>query len=263
VQVDAKWNLLSLPLSVAGDSVARLFPAATTGAYGYSGGAGYSVVDTMAPGKGYWMKFDSAGSVAISGITVASETVAVAQGWNLVGSWSEPVRASTIESIPPGLVTSQFYAYRGSYYAVDTIVPGKGYWVKAAGEGLLVLSGAGSSSPETRITIVAGADRPPAPPGEFAGGPPGGTPSGFALGRNYPNPFNPATRIEYSLPEGAHVRLTVGTVLGEEVRTLVDEYQPAGTKSLTFDASDLPSGVYICRMQAGDFTASRKMMLMR
>jgi hypothetical protein len=214
-------------------------------------------------GMGYWMKFDSAGSVSIGGIAVESETVAVLEGWNLVGSWSEPVRASMIASDPPGLVTSQFFGYGGGYLTADTIVPGRGYWVKAAIDGKLILSGTAAPPPEARIRIVSTAEQPPAPPDVIAGTPPRGTPAEFALGQNYPNPFNPSTRIEYSLPAGALVRISLCNVLGEEVRRLVDEYQPAGVKTVSLDASELPSGVYICRMQAGNYAASRKMILMR
>jgi hypothetical protein len=265
VTVDAseKWNILSLPVSVANDSVASVFPAAVSDAFGYSGGPGYQARKTMETGRGYWVRFESPGSVGISGAPFAAETVSVASGWNLIGSSPATIHPSAIASIPPGLMTSQFFGYDGGYGTVDSIVPGKGYWVKVEGTGQLVLPGASGSWPANRINIVATAELPPPPPGQFAGGTPSGAPSEYALGQNYPNPFNPTTMIEYTLPEGTSVRVSLCNVLGEELRTLVDEYQPAGTRTVSVDASDLPSGVYICRMQAGGFSATRKMVFIR
>jgi hypothetical protein len=93
----------------------------------------------------------------------------------------------------------------------------------------------------------------------------GGTerPTPFALEQNYPNPFNPSTTISYTLPATTQVVIRIFNVLGAEVATLVEGQQSAGVHHAVFDASGLPSGVYLCRMQAGDFTASRKLLLMR
>jgi len=88
-------------------------------------------------------------------------------------------------------------------------------------------------------------------------------PSRFALEQNYPNPFNPLTRIEYMLPVGSEVKLTVHNVLGQEVATLVNEFRNAGSHSAEFSAANLPSGVYYYTIRAGSFTTTSKMMLMK
>lgn len=85
----------------------------------------------------------------------------------------------------------------------------------------------------------------------------------FALGQNYPNPFNPNTAIEYSIAETANVTLTVYTITGQEVTTLVNEVKSPGVYNVSFDASRLSSGVYIYRIVAGGFTHTQKMTLIK
>jgi len=85
----------------------------------------------------------------------------------------------------------------------------------------------------------------------------------FTLAQNYPNPFNPATKIEYSIPGDRFVELRVYDVMGSEIITLVNEQKTAGTHSVLFDASNIPSGVYFYTLTAGDFVSTKKMMLVR
>ena len=88
-------------------------------------------------------------------------------------------------------------------------------------------------------------------------------PANYALKQNYPNPFNPTTNIEFSIPQLEFVTLKVYNILGEEVATLVSEKLSAGKYKYDWDASGLASGVYVYRIQAGDYVETRKMILMR
>jgi hypothetical protein len=90
-----------------------------------------------------------------------------------------------------------------------------------------------------------------------------GVPTGYLLAANYPNPFNPITTIRYSLPEPVHARLRVYDLLGREVALLADRLQAAGTYEAVFDATGLPSGVYLYRLEAGRFTQIRAMTLVK
>ena len=91
----------------------------------------------------------------------------------------------------------------------------------------------------------------------------GELPSRIALEANYPNPFNPETTIEYSINTIEHVKLRVYDITGRLVATLVDGIQPASNYRVTFDANNLASGMYLYRLQAGNQTITRKMMLVK
>jgi len=93
-------------------------------------------------------------------------------------------------------------------------------------------------------------------------------PTDYSLSQNHPNPFNPTTRIQYALPEDAHVRIQVYNLLGESVRTLVNQKQEAGDFDVIWDSRndagvEVPAGVYIYRIKAGPFTDIKKMLLVK
>jgi hypothetical protein len=95
-----------------------------------------------------------------------------------------------------------------------------------------------------------------------------GLPKEFALHQNYPNPFNLTTVIEYALPKSSHVRITIYNVLGQMVRSLVNQKQPAGFKTIQWDGrtdseAEVSSGVYFYRIMADDFVKCKKMVLLK
>ena len=93
-------------------------------------------------------------------------------------------------------------------------------------------------------------------------------PEGFSLEQNFPNPFNPDTGIHFRLPQKHHVKLTIFNLLGEKVRTLIDGDYPAGNHEVRWDGKDdsgnpTPTGLYVYRLRAGEYSQARKMSLVR
>jgi len=83
----------------------------------------------------------------------------------------------------------------------------------------------------------------------------------YALNSNYPNPFNPTTQISYQIPKNSFVNLVIYNALGQEVTKLVSQPQSSGKYTVEFNASNLPSGLYVYQLQAGEFSSVKKMML--
>jgi hypothetical protein len=88
-------------------------------------------------------------------------------------------------------------------------------------------------------------------------------PAEYKLYNNYPNPFNPATNIKYQITNNKFTTLKIFDVLGREVKSLVNEFQKAGVYEVSFDATDLTSGIYFYRLQSGDFNEVKKMILIK
>jgi subtilisin-like proprotein convertase family protein len=88
-------------------------------------------------------------------------------------------------------------------------------------------------------------------------------PTKFELSQNYPNPFNPTTKINFAIPKQGLVTMKIYDVLGREVRTLINEIKPAGNYTVDFNASELSSGVYFYRVQSGDFSDIKRMILIK
>jgi hypothetical protein len=90
-----------------------------------------------------------------------------------------------------------------------------------------------------------------------------GNPNVFELHQNYPNPFNPTTILSYDLKADARVRLTVFNLVGQVVQVLADEFQPAGFYEMSFDASQLPAGIYLYKLQVGEYSSVKRMTLVK
>jgi Secretion system C-terminal sorting domain len=257
----AGWNLMSIPLTVSDYRKSVLFPTATSDAFMYYGS--YTAEDTLRNGYGYWLKYGNDTTFLVDDYKLVSVTVDVLNGWNMLGSLSYAIPVINIGSNPPHMITSDFFGYNGNYFVADSIKPGIGYWVKVNGGGQLILSMSIPITSSNRIRIVHTDEMPPLPPKDDELIMNRTLPNVFALEQNYPNPFNPTTLIEYALPTDEHVRLSIYNMLGQEVAQLVNDIQKAGYKRITFNAGNLPSGLYFYRLMAGKYTQIKKMILIK
>ncbi len=88
-------------------------------------------------------------------------------------------------------------------------------------------------------------------------------PDKFEISQNYPNPFNPSTKIDFSVPQNSNVKITIYDILGNKIKELVNDFKDTGNYTVVFNASNLSSGIYFYRVQAGSFTETKKMILLK
>jgi hypothetical protein len=138
VSVSAGWNLISFPLSVPDGRVNILFPSAISNAFKYDGS--YIVEYTLQPGTGYWLKFAEPVNISIIGTTIPVLNSNMKLGWNMVGSPNEKIAGNQLVTQPCEIISSDYFAYTPGYgYGqMDTLEPGKGYWVKVSQAGNLL-----------------------------------------------------------------------------------------------------------------------------
>ncbi len=131
------WNLLSLPVIHGSYAANEIFPGIIGRAFTYDGS--YRPADSISCGKGYWVKLPADTGLAFSGEPVVYDSILLTAGWNLIGAVSSPVAVNDLRQIPPGVVSSGFFSYHGSYTLADSLVPASGYWVRAKSTGSIVL----------------------------------------------------------------------------------------------------------------------------
>ncbi|MFI5253278.1 MAG: putative Ig domain-containing protein [Bacteroidota bacterium] len=262
------WNMVSVPVIVSDFTEIDIYGLAVSRAFEYQGT--YKSDSLLANNIGYWVKFAAMEIQPITGSPITLDTINVVTGWNMIGSISYPVAAADVIPNPPSLTTSKFFTYENGYVVKDTVQPGYGYWVKASQNGQLIFStGDGFAKTAARLKIIESDEMPPPPPHEVTGNTVE-IPKMYSLGQNYPNPFNPTTTFKYTLPGDSYVRVVIYDVLGQTVKTLVDQVQPAGYKSISWDANAVSSGLYFYRLEATSvndpsikFMQIRKMLLIK
>jgi hypothetical protein len=246
MHVQDGWNMVSVPLAVNDHGRASIFQSSVSSAFAFEGM--YVITDSLENGVGYWLKFSGAHDLLLKGLRRVVDSIQVQKGWNLVGGTSVRFPTQDIVTNPGGLVASPFFGFTDAYAVADTLRPGSAYWVKMSRSGMLVLASSGDAGSENLIRIVATSERPPAPPGSVAPSV-APLPEQFALAQNYPNPFNPSTEIRYELPVRSAVKITVYSIIGVPVATLVDGEQEPGIHMISW-RPHVSSGIYLYRMEA-------------
>ena len=133
------WNLVSIPAVVPDGRKTTLFPTAISNAFHYDS-TSYVQYDTLRPGIGYWIKFDSRETVSIAGDSIFTDTVDVQVGWNMIGTISVPIDIGSIIQEPGEIVDSKYYDFATGYIPTGMLLPGRAYWVKTNQVGKLILS---------------------------------------------------------------------------------------------------------------------------
>ncbi len=297
VRIDQGWNTIgsiSVPTSVNGISFAPL-PNSTTSpqqisdVFEYLTGRGYRQASFIIPGKGYFVKTDSAGYYSlkvVDGKTTANLSNQLMQQLGKVvvsdagdnqqtlffGASNVAVNSSRFELPPTNFDMDARFASNKGYIELNkssynVAIKSKSYPVSlefsnVQGEVVVsdmngnvlgsAINGGSVSINNTNITNVRIAMKQSANVVNA---------SGYALEQNYPNPFNPSTSIFYSVPVASQVTLVVYNELGQIVKTLVSGNVGAGRHEVRFDASELSSGNYVYTLRTGSFTQSFKMTL--
>lgn len=138
------WNMVSVPVVVPDFRKPVVFPTAVSSAFAFDNG--YVTKDTLKNGVGYWLKFSVNQTVSISGVPRVSDSCNVKAGWNMIGSLSVPIAVNQVTPSSGVSILSYYYGYAGGYQVVDTLRPGKAYWVKVSADGKLYMNTSGQYS---------------------------------------------------------------------------------------------------------------------
>jgi M6 family metalloprotease-like protein len=355
VAINDGWNLVSIPFSLVEARPDKVFPEALSSTFIYN--SGYQSVQALQPGMAYWMKFAQPREYKLFGVVVSPAEIALTSGWNMIGPFDQQIDVASISTEPANIIDSEFYGFDGTYDAANVLIPGRGYWLKAAQDGIISFSTmpvAKSSRSEVDTKSLAtliftdaqnqskmlfistenvqGFHLPPLPPGDAwdvrfeddrqisvtgkskrilirgaqfpvsvkvvnsgpnklslnnAGIAAVGSvelregadyqlagaadiileseklPGQYMLLQNYPNPFNPMTTIKFSAPEKEHAILSVYNSRGQFIENVIDGILEAGWHNVNINAENYASGLYIYRLQIGEFSMSKKMIVLR
>ncbi len=268
------WHMISLPVIPGSNKVADLFPNLYGNeAYFWDPVQGkYLSVTDLEPGKGYWLPIQDAASIDINGEALDFIHLSLKPGWNMIGA---PFDIARVVADPPDGIIHQFIEYdeaNGTYEVAQHLQATKGYWVWAKQEcELFIYSNNSENMPKRVAPEISGWDNqmPPPPPFEITDVESNQhQPRDFKVIQNYPNPFNPETTITYRLAGTEQVRVEVFNMKGELLRTLVNEHQSMGTRSVVWDGRDdhgqhVSSGIYFIKVTAGTTQQTIKAMLLK
>lgn len=277
---DYAWYLISLPLVQDDNSVKVLFPDAFAAFTWDFANQQYAPSLQMEAGCAYWLLFLKASKAHICGQQINDYTKKFQEkGWDLVSSVNNEAPPL---SDPEDALAAMFRWDIDNQLLIPTETnitePGQGYWILVAKApstlevNIANQSGNGMNKMASFINQEIASDlTPPAPPHALIETPvlaKASIPNSLNLLQNYPNPFNLETTIEFHLPEKRHVVLKIYSILGKEIKTLVNTEKNAGIHRSVWDAKDnsghfVGSGIYLLQMQAGDVVQSRRIILLK
>jgi hypothetical protein len=280
------WNIIGVYEYQINPSSIVTIPAGliTNPLYNYIPGSGYSIATSLTQGNGYWVQMNAGGKIILPGRTtekIINQTKNyIKDSWGKIivtdlNNMSFALYSSNNNSeqllLPPAPPANIFDVRYSSQSLVENIATAKEinisnavYPIKIKAEKVSIeikdaitgkVLGTVEDGKELVITDQAVTKI------SVSGGE--SIPTEFSLNQNYPNPFNPTTKISYNVPQESNVTLKVFNSLGEEVITLVNENQQAGKYELNFNSTGLASGMYLYKIQAGSFTQTKKMILMK
>lgn len=296
ISVRAGWNIIGsiahlVPVTEIVQSpesiVVSLF-------YGFRGG--YSPSDSIVPKRAYWVKVTSDGSLVLPDpfsagyapkrsarrVTEPAGSLSIVDGGgnSQTLEFTERPAGRELYEMPPappsgvfdarfasGTMLESFAGRRGTEVGIEirnAIYPVTITWNLPGRSGApftIVAAGVRTPVEGTGRTILAQASDVALSYGSEVDI--RTIPAEFALHQNYPNPFNPSTTIRYDLPAETRVRIRIFDLLGQEVATLADAVEQAGSRSVTWNAGGSPSGIYFCTLETPDRRATRKLILLR
>jgi hypothetical protein len=139
------WNLVGLPLSVGDPNYTALFPDAIEGTL-YEFDSGYIQSSALSPGTGYWLRFDGAGSNAVTGQEISNLTLSLNSDWNMISGITGSVDVANIQDPVGIIIPGTVYGFDNGYAQADMIEPGHAYWLRTSEEGDVTLSSSGSQN---------------------------------------------------------------------------------------------------------------------
>ena len=293
LDLDESWNLIG---SISGEAVISDNNVVIDGTlYGFDGS--YTSETSLTPGKGYWVATSAAGSVDLvagAGATLSASTslrdsdelnkfsrVTVRSGEEMsrdlyfgheISGDYHPL-SLTLPPVPPAgafdaRLDGNRWVSESDAISIRLMQNEQPVAIDLHGDGLFEVTFVSDQNELSRETVIGGSSVS-VPQGadlivvESADLGTNEIPDVFSLDQNYPNPFNPTTAIRFGVPEASDVQLSVYNMLGQKVATLVDGNYSAGYHSISFNAGNLSSGMYIYRLQAGAFVQTRKLTLIK
>jgi len=234
----------------------------------------YQKADTLGRSQGFWLRTEIPFETVVQGPPLYADSLHLMSGWHLVSGISRSLPAACLQIRPSQSVMAiyRWNAEQQMYVPAESIEPGQGYWFAVARECDVVFDSKRvdyfylpkyTTEFPTRFTDHYG-NIPPPPPETVKQL---SQPNQFYLWNNYPNPFNSVTKIFYEIPQTCHVRIQIYNILGKLITTLQEKKQDPGKYFIEWKGVDhqqqyVSSGVYICRVKAGDETRVIKMVLM-